>query len=283
MRAVTFTCAVALALALAPGARADENDRLTYMTFSGPVQIPGVTLAAGTYTFKLADTQSNRHVVQVFTKDDNKLITTLMTIPNERLEPVKDTFVMFSERPAGTPVAVKAWFYPGRSIGEEFLYPRQQAIKIAKAVHQPVLTTDGDEATTSGSVARVNDAGRVTPVNDSSTTANNATTTAATTTANGATTTASRRAAARPAAPVPEAESAAVNQSTTTAGRATTTARSRPAVGTAGQATTAGQSSTAPAPRQRLPRTASPIALFELLSGLSLAAGFGVRQLRKHS
>ena len=133
MRAVTaFTCAAALALALAPGARADENDRLTYMTFSGPVQVPGVTLAAGTYTFKLADTQSSRHVVQIFTKEDNKLITTMMTIPNQRLEPVKDTFVMFAERPAGTPVAVKAWFYPGNSIGEEFLYPRQQAIRIAK-------------------------------------------------------------------------------------------------------------------------------------------------------
>src|SRR5262245_37333211 len=85
---IGFTCAAALALALAPGVRADENDRLTYMTFSGPVQVPGVTLAAGTYTFKMADTQADRHVVQIFTREDNKLITTLMTIPNERLEPV---------------------------------------------------------------------------------------------------------------------------------------------------------------------------------------------------
>ena len=92
----------------APGARADENDRLTYMTFSGPVQVPGVTLAAGTYTFKLADPQGSRHVVQIFTKEDNKLITTMMTIPNQRLDPVKDTFVMFAERPAGTPEAKSA-------------------------------------------------------------------------------------------------------------------------------------------------------------------------------
>jgi hypothetical protein len=271
MRVITsLTCAVALTLALAPGARADENDRLTYMTFSGPVQIPGVTLAAGTYTFKIADTQSNRHVVQVFTKDDNKLITTLMTIPNERLEPVKDTFVMFAERPAGTPVAVKAWFYPGRSIGEEFLDPRNQALKIAQAVHEPVLTTEGDEATTSGSAARVDERGTVTTVNESRTTASTATTTAP---------------SAAAAATVAE-----TNQPTTTADRATTTARARErsaesAVGTSGQATTANPPApvATPAPRERLPRTASPIALFELLSGLSVAAGFGVRQLRKRS
>jgi hypothetical protein len=275
MRVITsLPCAVALTLALAPGARADENDRLTYMTFSGPVQIPGVTLAAGTYTFKIADTQSNRHVVQVFTKDDNKLITTLMTIPNDRLEPVKDTFVMFAERPAGTPVAVKAWFYPGRSIGEEFLYPRNQALKIAQAVHEPVLTTEGDEATTSGSAARVDERGTVTTVNESRTTASTATTTAP---------------SAAAAAPVAET-AANANQPTTTADRATTTARARErsaesAVGTSGQATSANPPApvATPAPRERLPRTASPIALFELLSGLSVAAGLGVRQLRKRS
>jgi len=306
MRAATFTCAVALTLALAPGARADENDRLTYMTFSGPVQVPGVTLAAGTYTFKLADTQGNRHVVQVFNKDDNKLITTLMTIPNERLEPVKDTFVMFSERPAGTPVAVKAWFYPGRSIGEEFLYPRQQATKIAKAVHEPVLTTDGDEATTSGTAARVDETGAV--KSESTTTARNSAATSTTTTAPNATTTTgqSARAETRTVPPAPAAGSTAANRSqadrattanrattadqATTADRATTTARTRRApadtsVGTSGQAA---ENSQAPADRtttarNRLPRTASPIALFELLSGLSVAAGFGVRQLRKRS
>ena len=275
MRAVTaFTCAAALTLALAPGARADENDRLTYMTFSGPVQIPGVTLAAGTYTFKLADTQSNRHVVQVFTKDDNKLITTMMTIPNERLEPVKDTFVMFEERPAGTPVAVKAWFYPGRSIGEEFLYPREQALKIAKAVHEPVLTTDGDEATTTGTTARVDETGAVTAESARTTT---------TTTDSTTTTAAARR------APVPVPESTRVDSPTTTADRATTTARAsaQAPVGTAGQANTApapvDRTPTTTARRETLPRTASPIALFELLSGLSVAAGFGVRQLRKRS
>jgi hypothetical protein len=34
-------------------------------------------------------------------------------------------------------------------------------------------------------------------------------------------------------------------------------------------------------PRRGLPKTASPLPLFELLSGLSLAGGFALRALRK--
>ena len=97
---------LAIAALVAVGARADENDRLTYLTFSGPVQLPGVTLAAGTYTFKLADLSGSKHVVHVMTKEDSpKLITTLMTIPNERLDPVGHHIM--PKRPAGMPQAMK--------------------------------------------------------------------------------------------------------------------------------------------------------------------------------
>jgi hypothetical protein len=285
MRALTLSCAVALTLALSAGVRADENDRLTYMTFSGPVQVPGVTLAAGTYTFKIAEGASSRHVVQIFTKDDNKLITTVMTIPNERLEPVQDTFVMFAERPAGTPVAVKAWFYPGRSIGEEFMYPRRQATQIAKAVHESVLTTDGDETTTTGATARVDESGTVTSNSTTASTSTSTTTTASarprSTTADRTTTTADRTTTTAPAPAAPARTARAEQSTTTTTAERATTARPRVVQPEAPVATT-GQAAPAPV-RESLPRTASPMALFELLSGLSLAAGFGVRQLRKRA
>ena len=79
-----FCCALAFAAIAAPSARADEHDKLTYFTFSGPVQIPGQTLAAGTYMFKLADSPSNRHIVQVFNKDGSKLYATILAIPDQR-------------------------------------------------------------------------------------------------------------------------------------------------------------------------------------------------------
>src|SRR5512132_3629389 len=126
-------CAAALTVALAPGARADEWNKKTFLTFSGPVSVPGATLPAGTYTFKLADLNGNRHVVQIFDKDEKKIFTTLMAIPNQRLEPSDKPVVLFSETPAGSPQAVKVWYYPGERIGNEFVYPKSQAIRIAKA------------------------------------------------------------------------------------------------------------------------------------------------------
>src|SRR5260370_6749292 len=143
MRVLKCLCgAAALTMLLAPGARADQWNKKTILTFSGPVQIPGATLPAGSYVFKLADLSGNRHVVQVFDKDEKKVITTLMAIPNERLEPADDPVVLFSERPAGSPQAVKVWVYPGERIGHEFVYPKSMAMKLAKANHQSVLATD---------------------------------------------------------------------------------------------------------------------------------------------
>src|SRR5213592_3638417 len=110
-------CAAALVALLAPGVRADEWNKKTFLTFSGPVQVPGATLPAGTYTFKLADLNGNRHVVQIFDKDEKKIYTTILAIPDQRLEPSDKPVVLFSERAAGTPQAIKAWFYPGETIG----------------------------------------------------------------------------------------------------------------------------------------------------------------------
>ena len=48
---INAACAIALAALIASPARADEWNKKTFLTFSGPVQVPGVTLPAGTYTF----------------------------------------------------------------------------------------------------------------------------------------------------------------------------------------------------------------------------------------
>ena len=161
-------CAGALVALLAPSASADDWNKKTFLTFSGPVQVPGITLPAGTYTFKLADLTGNRHVVQVFDKDEKKIYTTLLAIPNQRMEPSDKPLVLFSERPAGSPQAVKVWFYPGETIGNEFVYPKNQAIEIARASHTTVLSTtesvSDSEHMKTASIGRVDESGRM--VND---------------------------------------------------------------------------------------------------------------------
>jgi len=121
-----LTLVVAGATWFAPAARADEWDKKTVMTFNEPVEIPGKVLPAGTYVFKLLDSQSDRTVVQVFTEDEKQLVTTIMAIPNYRLEPADKTIITFEERPSGSPEALHSWFYPGDNYGIEFVYPKSE-------------------------------------------------------------------------------------------------------------------------------------------------------------
>jgi hypothetical protein len=119
-------------------AAADDFDQKTVFTFSGPVEIPGQVLSAGTYVFKLADSSSDRNIVQVFNKDETNLYGTFLAIPDYRIKPAGKTIITFEERPAGSPEAVKAWFYPGENYGRDFVYPKPKATALAKANNTPV-------------------------------------------------------------------------------------------------------------------------------------------------
>ena len=141
----TLLAATALVLCVAAPARADESDKLTYLTFSKSVQLPGVTLPAGRYRFQLADTQESRRVIKVQSEDGKKQLAMLLTMSNQLRDIPKDAVVMFSETAQGQPDAVKSWNYPGERIGYEFIYPRAQALVIAHQTHQPVLAKDGDK------------------------------------------------------------------------------------------------------------------------------------------
>jgi hypothetical protein len=119
----------------------------TFFTFSQAVELPGATLPAGTYLFRLADGATNRHIVRVMSEDRQKLHTTLLAIPNYSLEKASDEpQVRFMEGPETGPQAVKVWFYPGRTVGHEFIYPRAQALKIAQRTGETVLTTKTETA-----------------------------------------------------------------------------------------------------------------------------------------
>ncbi|HVB38760.1 MAG TPA: hypothetical protein VND92_09495 [Vicinamibacterales bacterium] len=123
MKAAGIAAAALLVLTVAaPRARADEANELTYITFSAPVSLPGVSLPAGTYQFRRTGTDD--HIVQIFSRSGNEIYATLITIPEVRYAPAPRTIVTFHETPAGTPEAIKAWFYPGRQTGNEFLYAR---------------------------------------------------------------------------------------------------------------------------------------------------------------
>lgn len=125
-------------MAFTPAVQADEWNQKTVFTFSAPVEIPGQVLAAGTYVFKLADSASNRHIVQVFNADGTRLYGTFLAIPDYHMKPSDKPIIRFTERPGSSVDAIKGWFYPGRTYGHEFVYPKKRAVQIAATLHIPV-------------------------------------------------------------------------------------------------------------------------------------------------
>jgi hypothetical protein len=121
-----------------PQASSDGWDKKTEVTIGSAVQVPGAVLQPGSYVFKLADSQSNRHIVQIFNDDQSELITTVIAIPNYRLDPADDTVLDFWETPAGSPAALRAWFYPGDNFGQEFRYPSDEAVALSASTRQEV-------------------------------------------------------------------------------------------------------------------------------------------------
>jgi LPXTG-motif cell wall-anchored protein len=145
---IVMFCLVALATLFVSGnAQADTWNKLTKLTFAEPVEVSGTVLQPGTYWFSLLDSSSDRHVVQIWNGDRSQLITTVLAIPNYRLRPTGNTVVKFSERPTGTPEAIRAWFYPGDNFGQEFVYPKTRATQIAGNVAEPVLSVRDEPAT----------------------------------------------------------------------------------------------------------------------------------------
>jgi LPXTG-motif cell wall-anchored protein len=143
----TIICLTLGAFALPCRVNADASDKKTIVTFSQPVEIPGVqVLPAGKYVFKLLDSSSNRNIVQIFNKDQTHVYATILAIPNFRLRATDKTVITFGERAAGTPEAIRAWFYPGANWGREFVYPKTRAVELAKITHQPVLAMPAELA-----------------------------------------------------------------------------------------------------------------------------------------
>ncbi len=142
-RAVMLALGISMVCIMLSGtASAQVWDKKTTVTFSAPIEIPGINpqvLPAGTYVFRLLDALSDRNVVQIFSADQSHLYATILAIPNSRLRATNKTVMPFAERTVGSPQAIRAWFYPGDNFGQEFVYPKTRAVELAKETRQPII------------------------------------------------------------------------------------------------------------------------------------------------
>jgi hypothetical protein len=269
-RVFGLACAVAVFVCLvAAPVSAQPLDKRTLFTFSGPVTLPGVTLPAGQYLFRLADPNSSSKVVQVLNAEGTKPFGLFFTIPAERLEPASTPEVRFMETASGTPAAIKTWWYPGERRGYEFIFPKEQARRLAMAASQPVLTTDAQTTTTeqtnTAELSRVGSSGNETDVNAS------AAPTAATpigTTQEGQIASSS---ISIPTPSIPAVDSAPVTQTASSQTSATQTGSPQ---------ANSTQSGPAPATRTQLPRTASQLPLITMVGTVTLLSAASLRYWR---
>ena len=140
-----------ISFALVPSLQADQWDKTTVLKVNEAIQVPScytpdqtVVLQPGEYVMVLVDSLSDRHIVRIFDKDKQHVITTILAIPNYRLQPTGKTVFQYWEVPAGQPKALRAWFYPGDNFGQEFAYHKQTAVEIATYVKTPVPAIEVD-------------------------------------------------------------------------------------------------------------------------------------------
>jgi LPXTG-motif cell wall-anchored protein len=156
MKSRLFSAGLCLALLnIAPFARGDVFNKKTYISFSQPVRVPGKTLDAGSYVFKLADNQANRHIVQIMNSRENKVYATVLAIPDYRARPGSKTIITFGESASGNPTPIKAWFYPGDNTGSRFVYSKQEAMELAKSYKQPVPQVPDEVVSQAANVAPI--------------------------------------------------------------------------------------------------------------------------------
>jgi hypothetical protein len=137
MRSFIATCALAAvvsAVGAPPASASTTHDKRTYFTFSQPVSLPGVTLPAGTYMFRLAAPYTERKVVQVTDREGRHSYAMFHTMPTTRMNQPLDSEIQFMETAEGMPSAVQAWWYVGERIGYEFVYPREQVRRLKEGV-----------------------------------------------------------------------------------------------------------------------------------------------------
>jgi len=137
-------CLTTVCVLVAPNAKADDSNEKTTIVLTQPVEVPGVgqhLLMPGTYVFKLLNSPVDRHIVEIYNQGETKILTTVLTITNHRIHATNNSILTFSERPAGEPQALKAWFFSGQHYGEQFVWDRPKAIILAKETNEAVLST----------------------------------------------------------------------------------------------------------------------------------------------
>src|SRR6185436_6243060 len=106
-----------------------------------------------TYVMRLFNSSSDRHIVQFMTEDRKQQLALTFAVSAERIRPTGKTVLTMYEGTRDEPPALRTWFYPGDVVGQEFLYPHQQALRISARTKTTVPEIEDGKATASQETA----------------------------------------------------------------------------------------------------------------------------------
>jgi hypothetical protein len=275
--ATATVLALLVALTLNVAAQQPDTRDRTIMTFSSAVELPGMRLEPGTYVFRIADTAS-RNVIQVLDQEEKNQLGQWLFVPAERAEVTGDTVVTFRETSAASTPAVQFWYYPGEKIGKEFIYPKDQALRIAQRTGATVQTEEGP-VTASAEASISAEPAKEATVADSGVVQGSglpeSQTTAVGTSGSGRNETEVVGTSGRNETEVSGTSGSSDQVAADSSDQVAADSKVRQE-STVAQSTPAADSGAT----RELPATASPLALSGLLSLLSLAGAFGIRAFR---
>jgi hypothetical protein len=143
---LAMACALTTFVAASSAYAQPNNDHnRTTLTFSQPVEVPGKVLPAGTYVFEHHEAAANRHIVNIYEKDGKTLIMSVLAVPDYRLKATSKTVINFTEVGPGQPQAIRAWFFPGTTVGDELVYSKTRAQALATSSNVVVPAMDDTE------------------------------------------------------------------------------------------------------------------------------------------
>ena len=114
--------ALLLGVAVKPARAGSDALHREYLTFSAPIALPGVTLAAGTYTFEVPDAQFSSSLVRVRSKDGLHIYLTTFTRFVTRPGGDNVRHVTFGEAAPGSAQPINVWFPLNGDHGRQFIY-----------------------------------------------------------------------------------------------------------------------------------------------------------------
>jgi hypothetical protein len=133
-------CAAGMAMGATTG-HIEDSAKKTTLSVSVLTQLPGTTLAAGSYVFRQSGEQSGWDIVQVYNSDQSSLVTTLLAYPNPNLVSNGQAFLVYPQSTDSQTQIMEAFFFDGDPVGQQLAYPKKTADAIGAVNHVRVPTT----------------------------------------------------------------------------------------------------------------------------------------------